>query len=373
MGLARFIHQNTEAIIGEWVEFARTLEPAAKSMDDLALRNDVERILKAIAKDIETSQSAREQSEKSRGMAPPPLAETAATSHGAERQRAGFDLKQLASEFRALRASVLRLWSESEKQPGPRDLYEMTRFNEAIDQALAESVVRYSQEVGRSRDTFIAILGHDLRSPLNAIAMSAQTLAAPNLHDNVRLDAAVVIRRSTATMESMINDLLEYTRARLGKGIPVHLAPINLETVCRSTIHEVEIAHPQHSFRLEMGGDLNGNFDALRMRQALSNLLNNAVQHGGRSKPVHLVARGEKDAVVLEVRNHGRPIRPEKRQAIFDALVQGEPEATDPRRSIRLGLGLFIAREIVLAHGGTIEVESNESKGTVFTIRIRRR
>src|SRR5204863_5291806 len=156
-------------------------------------------ILHAIALDIEESQTELAQAYKSKGYVR--IAEatrTAAQTHGALRYLAGFDLRQLAAEFRALRASVLRLWL----QHGTQDetaYYQMTRFNEAIDQALAESIANYSDEVARSRDTFLAILGHDLRNPLSAIANSSLYLGTPGvLPAGVPLDAARRIRSSAA-------------------------------------------------------------------------------------------------------------------------------------------------------------------------------
>src|SRR3954469_16884261 len=141
-------------------------------------------------------------------------------THGVLRHLAGFDLRQLAAEFRALRASVLRLWLKRGVEDATA-FYQMTRFNEAIDQALAESIANYSDEVGRSRDTFLAILGHDLRTPLSAIANSASYLRKRGSADAEATSAINRISRSTANMSSMIRDLLEYTRTRLGRAIPI--------------------------------------------------------------------------------------------------------------------------------------------------------
>ena len=170
MKLSKFIIENMEAILTEWESFAETILPAAETMDSLALRDHAKQILEAVAKDIETTQTAQEQSDKSKDLcARPGGKETAATTHGALRHLAGFDLKQLGSEYRALRASVIRMWKAQLAELGDSEFNDMMRFNEAIDEALAASIVRYSDEVDRSRQTFLAILGHDLRSPLNSI------------------------------------------------------------------------------------------------------------------------------------------------------------------------------------------------------------
>jgi signal transduction histidine kinase len=179
MRLSRFLTEHLEEILVEWEAFASSLLAAGHTMTPLALRDHASQILRAIALDIESDQSELEQAYKSKGFVQIAAAtRTAAMTHGALRHLAGFDLRQLAAEFRALRASVLRLWLKQGVQDETA-FYQLTRFNEAIDQALAESIGNYSDEVARSRDTFLAILGHDLRSPLSAIANSGLYLAAP--------------------------------------------------------------------------------------------------------------------------------------------------------------------------------------------------
>jgi signal transduction histidine kinase len=376
MRLASFITENLEEILVEWESFASSLLAPGEVMTSLALRDHASQILLAMAEDIESSQTDLEQAYKSKGFVP--IAEasrTAAMTHGALRHLAGFDLRQLAAEFRALRASVLRLWLKR----GAADesaFYQMTRFNEAIDQALAESISNYSNEVARSRDTFLAILGHDLRSPLSAIANSGLYLSAPGLLPaGAPLEAARRVTRGAARMDAMIRDLLEYTRTRLGRSIPIAPEPGDMEHVCRMAYDEIRAAHPERTFRLEISGDLHGRFDAGRLQQVLANLLNNAVRHGERSEPITLSAHGDPEKVTLRVKNRGRPIPADQLQVIFNPLVQIPSalvdEDADPATS--LGLGLYIAREIVAMHGGTIEAESSVNNGTVFSARLPRR
>src|SRR3954464_10077912 len=208
-----------------------------------------------------------------RGFAP--IAEatrTAAMTHGALRHLAGFDLRQLAAEFRALRASVLRLWLKRGVEDATA-FYQMTRFNQASDQALAESISNYSDEVARSRDTFLAILGHDLRSPLSAIANSGLYLSAPGLlPTGAPLEAAQRVTKSAARMSAMIRDLLEYTRTRLGRVIPIQREAGSMGQICRTAYDEIRAVHPERTFRLEISGNLEGRFDAERFHQVLSNL-----------------------------------------------------------------------------------------------------
>jgi signal transduction histidine kinase len=374
MTLSRFITENMEDIVTEWQAFATTMEPAASTMTALALRDHAKPILLAIAKDLGSSQTALAQSDKSKGLAPPLSArETAAATHGALRHLSGFDLNQLGAEYRALRASVIRLWTMKHQSHMDSAVFEdMIRFNEAVDQAVAESTSRYAAELALSRDTFMAILAHDLRSPLSAISMLSYMLEASAPTDAARKQAHQ-IQTSTKEMGAMIRDLLEYTRTQLGKGIPIHAKQCPIAAICREALDAVRAAHSQRQFDFSMAADADWLVDNARLRQALSNLLNNAVQHGDPASPITLTAGVEDGAhLTIRVKNRGKPIPAESLQVIFDPLVQlSEKTSTGiGTPSTNLGLGLFIAREVATGHGGTLHVSSDELNGTVFVLRI---
>jgi signal transduction histidine kinase len=373
--LAKFITENMEAILAEWESFARTILPAAETMDSLALRDHAKQILQAVAKDIETAQTDREQSDKSKDLAPVLAGkETAATTHGAMRHLAGFDLKQLGSEYRALRASVLRKWKAQLTEMGDSEFNDMTRFNEAIDEALAASIVRYSDEVDRSRQTFLAILGHDLRSPLNSISMSASYLVRSGGMKLEQTDVAGRIKGSVSTMSRMISDLLTYAGSQIGREMPIRPTAANMENVCRAALDEVRTAYPDTDFQFKSSGDLNGSFDTPRFHQVLANLLNNAVKYGESGMPISLSAAGEAEAITLKVKNFGNEIPAESFQAIFNPLIRLPSNLPNSGYDVpaSIGLGLFIAREIVRGHNGTIDVQSSAADGTLFTIHIPR-
>lgn len=371
--LSQFIVANMEAILAEWQSFAMTMEPAASTMSDLALRDHAKQILMAIAKDLESSQTDHAQREKSKGLAPALSArETAAATHGALRHLSGFDLNQLGAEYRALRASVVRLWTRSMADASHGAVLEdMIRFNEAVDQAVAESTARYAAAMALSRDTFMAILAHDLRSPLGAITTLGDLMERTAETDTQR-KRATQITRSAKVMGGMIRDLLDYTRTNLGKGLTVAPAPCSISTVCREALEEVRAAHPARQLLMDGPDELVCVADKGRMQQALSNLLNNAVQHGDPASPITLTLGTLGDSVVIAVKNFGTPIPPDSLQVIFDPLVQlaASPRRNPSTTSTNLGLGLFIAREIAQGHHGTLLVESTARGGTVFTIAL---
>jgi signal transduction histidine kinase len=374
MKLYRFLNEHIEEILTEWVAFARTLEPAAGSMSSLMLRDHAKGILQAIALDIETSQDPEQQYQKSRGHGPDTAgAESAASIHGALRQASDFSLLQLSAEFRALRATVLRLWLPYVTHMEGGTANEMIRFNEAIDQALAESVITYSARADHTRELFLAILGHDLRSPLFSMALAGETLRQPQLTQEQIAEAGDRIRRSTRLMKSMVADLLGYTSTQLGNGMPMTLKEADIRTVCESALEDAIATHPESKFKIDTEGNMVGVFDSVRLHQLFANLLVNAAQYGARERPVLMHARGDTDAVTVQVTNFGETIPEESLSAIFKPLVQLPAEGeNDTRPRTSLGLGLFIAREIAQAHGGDLAVKSDAVEGTTFTVRLPR-
>jgi signal transduction histidine kinase len=371
MRLTKFITERSRSIIAEWEEFARLHLLAASHMDLKQRRDHVEGMLRSIAVDLDTPQSKLEQASKATGQDDASVtSDTAANSHGTDRAATGFSPIDLVSEFRALRASVLRLWGEAQRELRREDLEDVTRFNEAIDQQLVESMTRYARDVERSKDLFLGVLGHDLRNPLGAIIMSATVMMTNEGPDWPQHKSARRILNASTRMDGLIGDLVDFTRTRLGSGIPIVRAEMDLETTCRQTVDEIAAFHPRRVIHFDASGDLRGRWDSGRIAQAVSNLCGNAIQHGA-DAPIDVVLRGETDDVVLSVHNQGPPISKHHLQDIFDPFKQLAPESTKPKDARSVGLGLFIVRAIATAHQGKIDVESDE-RGTTFTLRLPR-
>ena len=376
MRLADFILENLEPILVEWEAFACTIWPGPER-DPRELRDHAADILRATAWDMKSDQTAAQQSDKSRGEGHAGRdslrVDGASDVHAVGRVRSGFDLMAVVAEYRALRASVVRLWRESLPAPDLHDLADVTRFNESIDQSLTEAVRSYTTRVDQSRQMFLAILGHDLRSPLNSMVLSAELLS-----QTARLDAEssrLVSQMSAGArvMAQMISDLLDFTGSRLGAAMPVAPSAMDAGELCREVVEEVRAAHPTRKVSWQSEGDLTGSWDPARLRQVVSNLLGNAVQHGDAGGAIGLRAGGNAADIVLTVHNGGRPIPPDALPTIFEPLVRGASlESPQQRRPGSIGLGLYIAREVVAAHGGTIDVKSSAEGGTVFTVRLPR-
>ncbi len=365
--LSAFIETHRDAILDEWVAFARTLTPWSTGLDEAQLRDHARELLSAIAVDIRAPQSEHEQTQKSKGRdeSASPLSGVG-KAHAIDRLEGGLKLDQLVSEYRALRASVLRLWA---KAGLAIDNGEVIRFNEAIDETLAESSSWYAKKLDAMGAQFIAMLGHDLRNPLSSMVLGAELLTTSEALPQRDLAVAARILASGRRMTRMVSDMLDLTRTRLGSGIPVTLAPMDLAAVCQQICDELEVIHPGRRLQLECSGELNGVWDADRLAQVMSNLVGNALQHGAESEPVRVTVRGGDADVVIEVENAGEPIDPGHLRRIFEPMVHEARQGDRNRRG--LGLGLFIAREIVTSHGGTVGVTSS-STATTFTVRLPR-
>jgi signal transduction histidine kinase len=373
MPLATFILTHIESILSEWERFARTILPAAKGLSVDSLRDHAREMLITIAHDMQIAQSAIEQHTKSEGRRArrEPSEDSAAQTHAGQRVGVGFTLNDLVSEYRALRASVIRLWTEEMRQADRSNLDELTRFNEAIDEALCESIARYTSRIERARDLLLGALGHDLRNPLGAVLQSAHVLMRTETLGAQQTQAAVRILNSGTRMKGMISDLLDFASTRLGAQLPLTRAALNMGDACRASAEEICAFHPDRIVEVECQGELSGHWDGNRVAQMLSNLLGNAVKHGSATGPIRISAAGSATEVRIEVHNEGPPIPMEKRRNIFEPLTRGAAHDSSPPDTNRsVGLGLYIACEIAKAHGGTLELARSDEESTVFVVSL---
>ncbi|WP_229496064.1 sensor histidine kinase [Massilia polaris] len=360
-----------EVILQAWEEFARTIEPPALTMDDVELRDHARQMLQVIAADLQTPQSDHQQVEKSKGNGPRTSRDTAAEVHAEARLQSGYTVEQLVSEYRAVRSSVLGLWAASAKTGMISDMGDVTRFNEAVDQALAESVARYAKMVKRSQNMFLAILGHDLRNPLGTVITGASVITRAIDIPSKYIVVATRIFNSGQRMTKLINDLIDFTRTHLGAGLPVRPKHADIGQLCTNVVDELRTFHPERVIRLSGPHTLYTRFDSDRIAQVLSNVIGNAIQYGAADGPVVVTLADEDDGIVITVNNPGPLIDARKLVSIFEPLVRlAREDAEEYPAHGSLGIGLFIAREIIHAHHGSIEVESAEGAGTTFTVKL---
>jgi len=247
------------------------------------------------------------------------------------------------------------------------DMTDLILAQRASEQARqeAETALRGALDF---QERFVAILGHDLRNPLAAIDMATGLLRqqAERAKDAATIRVLTRMRSSSRRMSRMIEQILDLSRSRLGGGLRVEPAPMDLGAMLAAVVEELRTAHPDRQIELRCAPTL-GTWDRDRLEQVFSNLISNAVHHGLASAPVIIDARQGADTVCVEVHNHGTPISAALRGTLFSASRRGDRDSRAVKTA-GLGLGLFISRELVLAHGGEIDVRSSADDGTTFYV-----
>ncbi len=380
MRLWQFIDSNREPILAEWESFARTMLPAAASMDVTALRDHAESMLQAIANDMRADESEEERTEKSKGQRPDsaPAVTQAAREHAKGRFADLFSMNQLVAEYRALRASVTRLWTTRMDAADRAALDELTRFNASIDQALGVSIAEYSSAVERAlrvhdrrKDEFLAILAHELRNPLAPISVAARIAKSPEVTDAQLRWSHDVIDRQVQQMARLLDDLMDVSRITAGK-LELRIAPVDLAAIIDMALetaspfldargHRLSVALPKNAVHLEA--------DALRLAQVFANLLINAAKYSEPNGQIDLSACVDGSFVVVRVRDSGIGIEPAMLGRIFEMFSQAT--TTLNRAQGGLGIGLAVGKGLVELHGGSITALSEGlGRGSEFIVRL---
>ena len=357
MRLAQFIDEAREQIVAESVKYAADL-PVLSGQAIETLRDHLPLVLEAIARDLEQPQTRAQSIAKSEGRSPAPSGETAAQTHGLLRARSGLTIEQLVAEYRVLRSCVLRLWADACK-PDRHAIADTLRFDEAIDQAVAESVAFFSAEVERWRGIFLGVLGHDLRGPLNAMVLTAELLTH-TVQEAAVAGRARAMLRNARHMAVLLDSLLEYNRSTLGLGMAIHRTETNLALQCQEEVDLLRDALPGAQIVFDARGDTSGHFDGLRVREAVANLVFNAAQHGTGGAAAAVSVMGHDHGVEVSIENESEPIPAEVLQNLFEPVRRYSTAAGESGH--HLGLGMFIVREIARAHGGDVTVSMAERR-----------
>jgi len=369
MRLPKFIMTNLEEIVTEWESFASTVLPE-KQFDRAALRDDAAQILSTIARDMETPQTASQQTKKSQGLGPKTLQDTSAETHSLVRLGQGFNQVQVISEFRALRATVIRLWLNSSPETDDAAMLQLIRFNEGIDQALSKSAARFMEKIEESTKFAVAVMAHDLRNPLHAILAAAELLQMTGSIETAKI--ATNMMNSGTQMNRLINNLLDFTRTHLGQALPVKRVEIDIAPICQRVVEELATAYPDRTIELRCSECLRGSFDETRIGEMLSNLIANAIEHGDPATPITVPVSQQADHIVFQVHNEGTPIPEAALPTIFDPipLPRKEEDKKPQSEFSHLGIGSFIVKKIVEAHSGTISASSTAVSGTTFVVSL---
>ena len=238
-----------------------------------------------------------------------------------------------------------------------------------VDITQQKDVEAELRRLGALRERLIGVVGHDLRNPLSAIDASALLLQRQGGLDAHAQRSVERIRSSAGRMARMLGDILDFARSSNGGVLPVHRERVDLHALCRAVLDEFQVAQAQRHFELSTHGEGWGEWDADRLTQVVSNLVGNALQHGREDSPVRVEVRQEGQQVRLSVHNEGEPITASLRETLFQPFRHG---ASGKAAQRSVGLGLYIVRQVALAHGGEVAVHSAPETGTTFTVTLPR-
>lgn len=239
------------------------------------------------------------------------------------------------------------------------------QFEAEVRRDSAEAELLDVQATGRLRDQFVAVLGHDLRNPVQSINLGADMLARA-LPEGRERRLAEHVRRSSERIAELISNIMDFARGKLGDGLAVTLEPgVELAADLEHVISEIQIAHPERRIDASISLPFTTPCDGKRIAQMLGNLVANAVVHGSQTAPIKVRITGTRTVFELSVENAGEPIDPDKIGRLFQPFTRGTARSPQPG----LGLGLYIAAEIARAHGGTLSASSDAVK-TRFVFRL---
>ena len=236
----------------------------------------------------------------------------------------------------------------------------------------SEELLKLTQQSNESRARFMGILGHDLRNPLNTIIAAANLQKMGTLAPEKNAEMTEKIIKTAKRMQFLVEDLLDTTQTVQGNEIFIEKKRIDLTEVFRHIIEETSITHPNSNIEFYAEENCFGLWDEGRLGQVLSNLLSNALHYGNRQSPIKVNLIQDREKVVLQVNNQGEIISEDNRKNLFTPFWRGAKKTAGSINSSGLGLGLYIVKQIVEAHGGAIEVDSNREDGTTFTTIFKR-
>jgi len=352
MSLPHFIHESLEDILSEWERDCG----AATRPEPVARRQHFGKVLRAVADEMKRLPASASSPAAALESAP-----------GVPHSDAG----QLVGDYASLRASVIRQWRRKHPSPSASDLDDLVRFNEAMDRSLAELTATFSPSESQPQALFLGVLNHELRTSVASILMSAQVLTHRSTPGSPEAKAAQRILRSCEQLRQTLDALSDFTTVRLGEHLQIDRVRDDMGVLCRQALDAFARIDPERRIRLTSDGDLGGDWDQARIREAIGALIGNAARFASRGSPVTIAVDGHAaDEITVTVHGDGTPIDVETLQTIFDPIARVESENAT---YAGLGLGLFMVRKVVDAHGGRVSVEAAPGLGTTFTVVLPRR
>ncbi|MEP0892423.1 HAMP domain-containing sensor histidine kinase [Leptolyngbya sp. FACHB-16] len=353
------LKQNTQRIMRMWEERARDEVGASIHQNSLVLQNSLPQYLNQLVDEL----SNKIERTSARIKADQLESTRIGKQHGHE--RAGFSdysMPQLIFEYHILRQVIFQvLEEESLLKTRERDI-----IIDSIEQAVNDAATQFSQTLRDIQELFMVTLTHDLRGPLNVIKMGTQLTLRRLEQGDTHVNIAAKMLNAVDRLDSMIQNLLDASRLRSGQSLRLEFEECSLDSLVRDVAEDLSFAYGKNRFVVIADVDVRGNCSLKEIRRVIENLAINAVKYGAPDTPITLTLQQNETQISLTIHNEGEPIAPDAQSILFQQFRR----TTSAEDQTGWGLGLFLAKSIIEAHQGTIEVESAEGKGTSFIIKL---
>jgi signal transduction histidine kinase len=352
------LKKNTERIMQMWEDRSRDEVSASMHQDSLVLQNSLPLYLNQLVDELSTkikrtpARIASDEIESTR----------IGKLHGHERAGyADYSMTQLIFEYHILRQVIFQVLEEE----APLEVRERDIIIDSIEQAVNDAATQFSKTLRDIQELFIVTLTHDLRSPINVVKMGTQLIMRRLERGDTHIDVAARMISSIERLDSMIQNLLDASRLRAGQGLKIEFEECYLDTLVHEVVEDLSFTYGER-FVVVSDSNIKSYCSRKEIRRVIENLAINAVKYGDPSTPITLTLQQFETQSSLAIHNEGDPIAPEAQSILFQQFrrtISAEEETG-------WGLGLFLVKSIIEAHQGTVEVESEEGKGTSFIVKL---
>lgn len=352
------LKQNAQKIMQMWEVRARSEVGASMHQNSLVLQDSLPQYLDQLVDELSTEINRT----PTRISADEIESTRIGKKHGHERAGfADYSLTQLIFEYQLLRQVIFQVLEEAAPLGGrERDI-----IINSIEQAVNDSATQFSQTLRDIQELFMVTLTHDLRGPVNIVKMGTQLILRRLERGDAHLDVAVRMISAIDRMDSMIQNLLDASRLRAGQSLKFEFEECSLDRLLQEVVEDLSFTHGER-FIVVSDADIKSNCSRKQIRRVIENLATNAVKYGDPDTPITLTLQQTETQTNLTIHNEGTPIAPDAQSILFQQFRR----TTCAEDQTGWGLGLFLAKSIIEAHQGTIEVESAEGKGTSFVIKM---
>ena len=346
--IAKLLRQKISNILILWERWVRKEVEAARELHPTDLKNSLPKVLENLAQALEY---------QAKGGLPEVKV---AREHGRERSAfPQYTLEQIIAEYRLLRRAIFEVIGKNISDQ------ERDTIIDAIEIGISESASEFTKQQFAFREQFVSMLAHDLRNPLSAAKTSAQLILRTPVKSKVVETMAVRIVSTIDRTDNLIKDLLDSNLVQMGQKIPLEITECNLYSVIKSSLEEVTSIYGER-FKINSDPHIVGYWDPKMLQRAVGNLLTNAIKYGSPNSPVLITMSLAASQVQIDIHNEGEVIPLREQKGLFDNFYR--TSGVREGHSVGWGLGLFLVKGAILAHGGSVSVKSRENDGTTFTL-----